>query len=115
MLARIRAANAAAAPAAPAGPIARPYRQRGELDQARLLGLLAGRLADYRAIVRRTTADRLGGGGDAAPGAATGRGVAIAETGTIVLDGSAGQGRRAITLVPDYHLCIVHARQVVAL
>ena len=41
--------------------------------------------------------------------------VAIAETGTIVLDGSAGQGRRAITLVPDYHLCIVPARQVVAL
>jgi L-lactate dehydrogenase complex protein LldG len=41
--------------------------------------------------------------------------VAIAETGTIVLDGSAGQGRRAITLVPDYHLCIVEAGQVVQL
>jgi L-lactate dehydrogenase complex protein LldG len=41
--------------------------------------------------------------------------VAIAETGTIVLDGSAGQGRRALTLVPDHHLCVVHARQVVEL
>ncbi|HEY7324728.1 MAG TPA: LUD domain-containing protein, partial [Streptosporangiaceae bacterium] len=41
--------------------------------------------------------------------------VAIAETGTIVLDGSPGQGRRAITLVPDYHLCVVEASQVVHL
>ncbi|HYT09274.1 MAG TPA: LUD domain-containing protein [Mycobacteriales bacterium] len=39
--------------------------------------------------------------------------VAIAETGTLVLDGSADQGRRVITLVPDYHLCIVRADQVV--
>jgi L-lactate dehydrogenase complex protein LldG len=41
--------------------------------------------------------------------------VAIAETGTIVLDGSAGQGRRALTLIPDYHLCVVYASQVVGL
>lgn len=41
--------------------------------------------------------------------------VAIAETGTIVLDGSAGQGRRALSLVPDYHLCVVRERQVVGL
>jgi L-lactate dehydrogenase complex protein LldG len=39
--------------------------------------------------------------------------VAIAETGTIVLDTSAGQGRRALTLVPDYHLCVVKAADVV--
>jgi L-lactate dehydrogenase complex protein LldG len=41
--------------------------------------------------------------------------VAIAETGTIILDGSPGQGRRALSLVPDYHLCVVTGGQVVEL
>jgi L-lactate dehydrogenase complex protein LldG len=48
-------------------------------------------------------------------GVVTRAAVAIAETGTIVLDGSADQGRRAITLVPDYHLCVVDAGDVVQL
>ena len=39
--------------------------------------------------------------------------VAIATTGTIVLDGGRGQGRRAVTLVPDRHLLVVRADQVV--
>ncbi|GAA0896776.1 LUD domain-containing protein [Virgisporangium ochraceum] len=43
----------------------------------------------------------------------TGCTVAAAETGTIALDGSAGQGRRAISLVPDLHVCVVLADQVV--
>jgi len=40
--------------------------------------------------------------------------VGIAETGTIVLDHGPGQGRRAISLVPDRHVCVVEASQVVA-
>lgn len=40
--------------------------------------------------------------------------LAIAETGTIVLQNVAGQGRRAATLVPDYHLCVLDAAKIVA-
>lgn len=43
----------------------------------------------------------------------TGARVAIAETGTIVLDAARDQGRRMITLMPDRHLCILRADQVV--
>jgi L-lactate dehydrogenase complex protein LldG len=39
--------------------------------------------------------------------------VAIAETGTIVLQNVPGQGRRAPTLIPDYHLCVVKGKDVV--
>jgi L-lactate dehydrogenase complex protein LldG len=140
-------------------PTAPAYRTMGSLDGAPLLDLLAERLADYRAAVRRVTRPELAGtvraaltergvrrvvvpAGldllvvlqalppdvdliidddlspqdlDAVDGVITGAAVAIAETGTIVLDGSPDQGRRAITLVPDYHLCLVRADQVVEL
>jgi L-lactate dehydrogenase complex protein LldG len=43
----------------------------------------------------------------------TGCRVAIADTGTIVLDGSPACGRRALTLIPDHHVCVVHAGQIV--
>jgi L-lactate dehydrogenase complex protein LldG len=40
--------------------------------------------------------------------------VAVAETGTIVLDGSPDQGRRIISLLPDLHICVIRPDQVVA-
>ena len=52
---------------------------------------------------------------DAADGVVTTAAVAIAETGTIVLDGGPGQGRRALSLIPDYHLCIVRTGQIVGI
>ena len=161
VLARIRQANAAAGVTAPARPSgsAPAYRTEGERDLAERLDLLADRLTDYRATVRRCVpgglaaevaaalAERgarrvvvppgldpalLAAAGaevtvdgqpeilgpaalDAMDAVITGAAVAIAETGTIVLDASPDQGRRAMTLVPDYHLCIVHAHQVVEL
>jgi L-lactate dehydrogenase complex protein LldG len=39
--------------------------------------------------------------------------VGIAVTGTIVLDHTEGQGRRALTLVPDLHVCVITAQQIV--
>jgi L-lactate dehydrogenase complex protein LldG len=77
-----------------AAPPAAPWRPRGtkvELDEP---PLAAARL------------DRL-------DGVLSGCAVAIAETGTVVLDGSALCGRRVLTLVPDLHLCVVAAAEIV--
>jgi len=46
---------------------------------------------------------------DAVDSVVTGCAVAVAETGTIVLDAGEDQGRRRISLVPDHHVCVVHA------
>lgn len=50
---------------------------------------------------------------DALDGVLTGCTVAIAETGTLILSGGPAEGRRALTLVPDLHLCIVRVDQIV--
>jgi L-lactate dehydrogenase complex protein LldG len=50
---------------------------------------------------------------DELDGVLSGCALAIAETGTIVLDGAGASGRRALTLVPDYHLCVVRLNDIV--
>jgi L-lactate dehydrogenase complex protein LldG len=50
---------------------------------------------------------------DAVDAVLTSAAVGIAVTGTIVLDHTQGQGRRALTLVPDLHVCVVTADQIV--
>ncbi len=49
---------------------------------------------------------------DASDGVLTTCALAIAQTGTIVLDGTLGMGRRVLTLLPDYHLCVVRSDQI---
>jgi len=52
---------------------------------------------------------------DALDGALTACALGIAEVGAFVLDGGEGQGRRALSLVPDLHICVVREDQVVGL
>ncbi len=52
---------------------------------------------------------------DAVDGVLTCCRLGIAQTGTIVLDGGAYQGRRALSLVPDVHFCVIRAEQIVDL
>jgi L-lactate dehydrogenase complex protein LldG len=52
---------------------------------------------------------------DESDGVLTGCALGIAQTGTIALDSGRAQGRRALTLLPDYHLCVVREEQIVGL
>jgi L-lactate dehydrogenase complex protein LldG len=162
VLARIAAAHRAAPPPdLPYHGLQRDYRTTSGLDAAALSERLVDRLLDYKALVRRCSAEELPAtiaaalaergvrsvvvpaglpdswlaalpddlavrvDGDAdrrvsvaeldrLDGVLSGCSVAVAETGTLVLDGGPGQGRRVISLIPDYHLCVVRAEQVCA-
>jgi L-lactate dehydrogenase complex protein LldG len=146
VLGRLRAALQSAPPPP---PVPREYRQTVVVPD--LIGLLADRLADYKAVVHRSadiagtvaailaeagprvvvppgldpawlppaaevlrddglSADTLAG----LDGVVTAAAVAVAETGTIVLDASPDQGRRIISLLPDLHICVLRPEQVVA-
>jgi L-lactate dehydrogenase complex protein LldG len=137
VLGRIRTALGPA-PVVPDVP--RAYRQAGAIG-GDVVDLFCERAGDYLATVTRVTPDELDAAiaeacatrgsisvvtpsEDSAEVAAaeleaydaalTGCALAIAETGTIVLDGGPDSGRRALTLVPDHHLCVVRADQIVA-
>lgn len=127
--------------------VPRSYRDPAEADD-RMLDLFVERVADYRAVVVRCSADQveariteaLPAGArvvvpegltwrvpeavedtgltsqdlDGLDAVVTGATVGVATTGTIVLSHGPGEGRRALTLVPDLHVCVVRADQVVA-
>ncbi|MCU7820966.1 lactate utilization protein C [Kitasatospora sp. DSM 101779] len=94
--------------------LARLLAEHGSRTVAVPPGLPAAWLTAARAEQRpddgTLTAHRL----DTTDSVVTGCVLAVAETGTIVLDGGPGQGRRVLTLVPDHHICVVRADQVVA-
>jgi L-lactate dehydrogenase complex protein LldG len=104
------------------------YRGRvHRASAASLDGVVAGLLAGRRVLVPAVPPCASGGFTpvhddppltarelDAADAVLTGCALAVAETGTIVLDGSAACGRRALTLVVDHHVCVVNADQILA-
>jgi L-lactate dehydrogenase complex protein LldG len=100
VIARVLGARAGAAP----GPVLVPEGLPAEW----LAGLPDGiTLARDEPALPAAELDRMAG-------VVTGCAVAVAETGTIILDHGPGQGRRALTLVPDFHLVVVQASQVAA-
>ena len=139
VLSRVRSALGDA-PSVPEVP--RDYHGPG--TAAADVDLFCERVADYKATVHRVAAgevDRVVGeilarhdarrvvgtlGGfepgtelgprelDAVDGVVTGCALGVAETGTIVLDAGERSGRRALTLVPDLHVCVVDEEQIVA-
>jgi L-lactate dehydrogenase complex protein LldG len=80
------------------------------LDPSWTTNLSANLLIDGLATDDQLSVSQL----DNVDGVITSCAVVIAETGTLILDGSPGQGRRVLTLIPDYHLCVVFPDQIVA-
>ena len=78
-----------------------------------LAWLPALREAGVAVLVDEPDAPLAQSGLDATGAALTACRVAVAETGTLVLDGTPDQGRRVLTLLPDRHVCVVRAEQVV--
>jgi len=142
ILARVRGAVAAAAAAQPPVPIAyRRAGTRTPAERIELLAeRLRDYRADVRHVSEREISAAVPPGRITVPpglpaawrptdaveddgfspreldeldGVLTGCTVAIAETGTIVLAGGPAEGRRALTLVPDLHVCVVQPNQVV--
>ena len=97
-----------------AATIARVLRERGARRVAVPAGLPAGWLAEAAVEPIGDDPPLAVAELDALDGVVTGCAVAIAETGTVMLDAGPGQGRRALSLLPDYHLCVVTAEQIVA-
>lgn len=101
-----------ATPDAIADTIAGILTHRGKNSLAVPPGIPASWLPEGFVFEEMTGADaqRL----DHSQGVLTGCTAAIAETGSIVLQNANAQGARILSLVPDYHLCVVYARQIVA-
>ncbi|HZC19153.1 MAG TPA: lactate utilization protein C, partial [Rubrobacteraceae bacterium] len=91
-------------------------RRRGARRLVVPAGLPEGWIPDGVEALRDDTGTRLTKEElDESDGVLTGCALGIAQTGTIVLDAGEGQGRRALTLLPDYHLCVVREEQIVDL
>ncbi|MFJ5677520.1 lactate utilization protein C [Streptomyces sp. NPDC093097] len=75
-------------------------------------GLPDAWLAQWYGLVRRDAPPLTHAELDATDAVVTSCAAAIAESGTLVLDGGPGQGRRAPTLLPDLHVCVVREAQV---
>jgi L-lactate dehydrogenase complex protein LldG len=95
--------------------IAETLRDRCARHRARRLAAPAGLPQRWRPAELELIADEplTAPALDQLDGVITGAALAIAESGTIALDASPDQGRRALTLIPDLHLCVVQATRIV--
>ncbi|MFD8549679.1 lactate utilization protein C [Streptomyces sp. NPDC059649] len=94
--------------------IAEALREHGARRTGAPAGLDAAWLAAYDGEVQWDSADIPAHQLGKLDGVVTASAVSSAETGTIFLDGSPDQGRRALSLVPDLHVCVVALSSVVA-